>query len=80
MLAPNFASLWPTANQPAAYNAPNLIKVVVLMTDGSFNSVYCNGVIAPNSISGSGSTDDHINCNATNGNPFDQTEGPLRRR
>ena len=49
MLAPNFASLWPAASQPAAYNTPNLIKVVVLMTDGSFNTVYCNGVIAADS-------------------------------
>jgi Flp pilus assembly protein TadG len=74
MLSPNFASLWPTANQPAAYLTPNLIKVLVLMTDGSFNSVFCNGVISADSTSGSGSTDDHINCNATNGNPFDQTK------
>ena len=74
MLAPNFKSLWPTANQPADYNTPSLVKVVVLMTDGSFNTVYCNGVIAADSISGSGNTDEHIYCNATNGNPFDQAK------
>lgn len=74
MLAPNFKSLWPTDSQPADYNTANLIKVVVLMTDGSFNSVYCNGVIAQDSTAGSGNASDHISCNATNGNPFDQTK------
>ena len=71
-LAPNFASLWPTANQPAAYNSGNLIKVAVLMTDGSFNTVYCNGVISDDSSWGNDS--DQINCNATNGDPFDQAK------
>jgi Flp pilus assembly protein TadG len=74
MLAPSFASLWPTDSRPAAYNKPNLLKVMVLMTDGSFNSVYCNGVISADSTTGSGSNADHINCNAQNGNPFQQTK------
>jgi Flp pilus assembly protein TadG len=74
MLSPSFASLWPADNQPAAYNAGNLIKVVVLMTDGSFNSIYCNGVISEDSTSGSGSSSEHIGCNAQNGNPFTQAK------
>jgi Flp pilus assembly protein TadG len=72
MLAPNFASLWPSDSRPGAYNQGNLIKVLVLMTDGSFNSVYCNGVISKSSTTGSGSTADQINCNATNGDAFTQ--------
>lgn len=72
MLSPNFASLFPSANQPASYEAPHLAKVAVLMTDGEFNTPYCNGVIAANAGSGSGSSSDHINCNATNGNPYTQ--------
>lgn len=73
MLAPNFASIWPADRRPAAYLQGNVIKVVVLMTDGSFNSVYCNGVISADSTTGSGSASDHINCDATNGEPFAQT-------
>lgn len=72
MISPNFASLWPAASQPAAYGAKDLLKVVVIMTDGDFNTPYCNGVIARDAGSGSGSTSDHINCNATNGDPVDQ--------
>lgn len=71
MLAPGFASLWPAANQPADYGTPETLKVMVLMTDGAFNTNYCNGVIAQNA-SGAGNNVDHINCNATNGNPLTQ--------
>lgn len=67
MVSPSFASLWPVASQPAAYTKPDLLKVVVIMTDGEFNSPYCQGVIAKNAGSGSGDTADKINCNATNG-------------
>lgn len=72
MVSPSFSSMWPSASQPKAYGSPNLRKIAVLMTDGEFNTPYCNGVIAANAGSGSGSASDHINCNATNGNPFDQ--------
>lgn len=48
------------------------MKVVIMMTDGAFNTPYCNGVIAANAGIGSGSDEDHINCNATNGDPFAQ--------
>jgi Flp pilus assembly protein TadG len=72
MLSPNWASLWPSASQPAAYNTPELAKIAVIMTDGAFNTGYCNGVIAQDSGSGSGNLSDHINCNATNGAPFAQ--------
>ena len=74
MVSPNFASLWPTASQPAAYGTDKLIKVVVLMTDGAFNTTYCKGVISQDSGSGSGSASDHINCNAPNGGAFSQAQ------
>lgn len=73
MLSPNFASLFPTTSQGAAYNLPNVLKAVVIMTDGEYNSGYCNGVISRDSTSGSGGADTHINCNAPNGHPFSQT-------
>jgi Flp pilus assembly protein TadG len=68
MLSPNFGSLWPAESRPKPYGAPNLKKIAVLMTDGEFNTPYCNGVNAANGYTGA----DRINCNATNGNPFDQ--------
>ena len=74
MVSPNFASLWPTDSQPAAYGTDKLLKVVVLMTDGAFNTTYCKGVISQDSGSGSGSSADHINCNAPNGNAFSQAQ------
>jgi len=74
LVSPNFASLWPTASQPAAYGADKLLKVVVLMTDGAFNTTYCNGVISRDSGTGSGSSSDHINCNAPNGGAFSQAQ------
>jgi Flp pilus assembly protein TadG len=69
MLSPNFASLWPSASQPASYTAPHLLKIAVIMTDGEFNTAYCNGVVSRDSTIGS--NNDRINCVAPNGNPTD---------
>lgn len=75
MISPNFGYLWPNAVQkPAAYKTKDLVKVVVLMTDGAFNTTYCKGVISRDSGSGSGSSADHINCNAPNGGAFSQAK------
>ncbi|NWG71737.1 MAG: pilus assembly protein TadG [Parvularculaceae bacterium] len=75
LVSPNFAPLFPTNSQPAAYTAPNVQKVVVLMTDGEYNSSYCNGVVSNvTSTSGSGSTSDKINCAAPNGHSYDQSQ------
>ncbi len=67
MLAPDWGYLWPADSAPAEYGDEDLHKIVVLMTDGEYNSPYCNGVIAADATTGSGATADHINCNATNG-------------
>lgn len=74
MIAPNFGYLWPTASRPAPYGQTNLIKAVVFMTDGQFNTPYCSGVIAADGLSGSGGAGDHINCNAPNGASKAQAE------
>lgn len=71
-LSPNFGYLFPTASRGGNYDQRSLNKVAVLMTDGEYNSAYCNGVIAGDSTSGSGSQADQINCNATNGHAFNQ--------
>ena len=41
------------------------------MTDGEFNTTYCQGVLASNANYSDNSR--QIDCNATNGNPFRQT-------
>jgi Flp pilus assembly protein TadG len=74
LISPNFGYLFPTASQPAAYNAPNTVKAVVLETDGQFNSPYCNGVIAKDATSGSGSSADHNNCNSPNSDSYTQAK------
>ena len=71
-LSPNWSSVFSGASAPAQYGAPHTIKALVLMTDGEYNSVYCNGVIAKWGTNssynpGSGSDNDHINCLGTNG-------------
>ena len=66
MLSPNWAYLWPAASQPKAYNTPKLKKYAILMTDGEYNTMYCNGAPAKNSTSPA------INCNATNGQGYNQ--------
>jgi len=73
LISPNFASLFPTDSKPAAYDAPNLLKILILMTDGEYNSSYCNGVISQNSTNGSGNASDHINCDAPNGSSWAQS-------
>lgn len=73
MIAPNFGYLWPAASRPAAYNTEELYKIAVIMTDGEYNSPYCNGVISKDAITGSGATTDHINCNAPNGSSYSQS-------
>ncbi len=74
MLSPQWSYLFPTANQASPYDTNDLYKIAVIMTDGELNSPYCSGVIAQDATSGSGSTSDHINCNATNGDSYSQGE------
>ncbi|MDP3740518.1 MAG: ubiquitin-activating E1 FCCH domain-containing protein [Hyphomonadaceae bacterium] len=73
MVSPDWGYLWPEAkNKPAAYDTKDLAKVVVLMTDGEFNTAHCNGVVSSNY--GVNNDSDRINCTATNGNPFTQAQ------
>jgi hypothetical protein len=78
MLSPNFSYLWPTDNQPMDYDEIHLgqevMKVVIIMTDGEFNSVHYNGVLAKDSTDGSGTGDKKINQNSHNGSPFAQSQ------
>jgi Flp pilus assembly protein TadG len=38
LLSPNWASIWPAASEPLAYNNKQNMKAVILMTDGDFNT------------------------------------------
>jgi Flp pilus assembly protein TadG len=69
MISPNFG-LWSGTSAPASYTAPKLKKIVVFMTDGEFNTAYCNGVLSKNYNGGSST----INCNATLGDPTPQAQ------
>lgn len=71
LVSPNFASLF-GEGRPEPYDRSKTLKAVVLMTDGEFNTPFCNDVIARDAGSGSGGAATHINCDATNGNPFSQ--------
>lgn len=39
LLSPQWASIWPAASQPVAYNSGTTTKVAILMTDGEYNTV-----------------------------------------
>ena len=42
MLSPEWSSFWPDGSKPRPYS-PDVIKAVILMTDGMFNTAYRNG-------------------------------------
>ncbi len=74
LLSPNFNGPWPAASRPAMNGTtPPVVKALVIMTDGEYNSIYRNGVIAQNSTSGSGDTNSMIGQNAANGSSYEQT-------
>lgn len=74
VLSPRWSGVFSGDNAPSAYGDEKNKKIAVLMTDGEYNSSYCNGVISQDSTSGSGSASDHINCNAPNGHSFNQSK------
>ena len=74
LLSPEFAYVWPEQSQPAPYGQERLLKVAIIMTDGEFNTVHYDGVIAQNTGSGSGSNSEKIRHDAHNGAPYEQSE------
>ena len=61
MLSPNWAQRVPPTSRPGPYGDPNINKIAILMTDGEYNTEYCNGV-----------TTSYINCNSPNGSSTTQ--------
>lgn len=45
LVSPAWASTWPSASAPSSYSDVNVIKAVILMTDGEFNTSYIGGGI-----------------------------------
>lgn len=43
LVSPQWAHIWPAESKPEPYGKRNLVKAVVLMTDGEFNTSYRNG-------------------------------------
>ncbi|MES1199845.1 MAG: ubiquitin-activating E1 FCCH domain-containing protein [Pseudomonadota bacterium] len=72
MISPDWNTVWTGTSAPAAYNAPQTAKVAVIMTDGTYNLMYCNGVMSKDA--GSGSSTNHANCNAPNGDGTAQAQ------
>ena len=70
MVSPNFASMLPEESKPGSYDADNLRKFVILMTDGAFNTMYCDGVLSKDSSNGGTSVKN--SCNAPSGDSWTQ--------
>jgi Flp pilus assembly protein TadG len=70
MLSPNFGYVWPELSRPAPYRQANLLKAAIIMTDGEFNTVHCNGAVSSESAGGW----DRINCPSPNGGWYKQSE------
>ncbi|MBK1794606.1 hypothetical protein JHL21_08815 [Devosia sp. WQ 349] len=71
MLAPSFGYVWPTS-APAPYHQRHLMKAAIIMTDGEFNTVHCNGVVSGISSTGGSGNAERINCASPNGGPYKQ--------
>ena len=46
LISPNWTAIFPKQSAPKPYTNPNVIKAVLLMTDGMFNTAYFNGPVA----------------------------------
>ncbi|MGL4295052.1 MAG: hypothetical protein ACRCTG_04985 [Aestuariivirga sp.] len=68
-LSPNIG-LWSGNSVPGAYDDSLTSKVVVVMTDGQFNTAYCNGVYS--SDESNETAQNRISCNAQNGSSRSQ--------
>lgn len=46
LVSPNWSSVWPADAQPKPYGTKNLVKAIIVMTDGIYNTAYNNGAMA----------------------------------
>ncbi|HYC97653.1 ubiquitin-activating E1 FCCH domain-containing protein [Brevundimonas sp.] len=69
-LSPTFSAMW-SSGTAAPYDASETLKAMVIMTDGEFNTAYCQAV--PDMYTGATSGTYRNNCAATNGDAFTQS-------
>ncbi len=52
LISPNWTSVWPSSSTPRSYNDAEVMKAVIIMTDGEFNTAYesSNGNSAQQSL------------------------------
>lgn len=50
LISPNWAGIWGGASSPAAYDDRNVIKAVLIMTDGFFNTAYKGSNVQPAAV------------------------------
>jgi Flp pilus assembly protein TadG len=77
LLAPNFRYLWPDS-QIADYGKSKMVKAVIFMTDGDFNTPYCQGVVGAGDAPGKSAASSRINCEAPNGTSLEQAAALCR--
>jgi len=44
LISPDWSSVWPSASKPRSYTEDNVLKAVILMTDGEFNTEHGPGM------------------------------------
>ncbi len=74
-ISPTFGSIFPKDSRPNEFDSSKTVKAVILMTDGEFNTPYCQGVISQDAVDNgnAGNKDYQINCGSTNGSVFEQS-------
>lgn len=74
-VSPTFGAIFDAANRPNAFDSSKTVKAVILMTDGEFNTPYCQGVISQDAVDdgSAGQVGYQINCPSTNGSLFEQS-------
>ena len=75
LVSNNFSTFWGGDSAPGVTDPDETLKVVVLMTDGEFNTEYCEGVVAKNASAPSSYVPNSArrNCDRSNGNGFAQS-------
>ncbi len=61
-LSPNWAPYWPSGSGAQAYDAPKLMKIAILMTDGEYNTQYTADGISGTSPNGDSNTQARALC------------------
>lgn len=71
LISPNFSYLWP-GSQIAEYGKSKMVKAVIFMTDGDFNTDYCKGIVSAGDAVGKSAASSRIDCTAPNGTSLEQ--------